>query len=379
MKRTISLPLLVLLCLNVFGQLNKEHNHLRAGDVLVKQQVEYIDPGESGKNKVWDFSKLKTINDEYTLTYSMPPLEEDSVYILGDNRYPQVNVFDNELLIGHEHNTMYYYRQTNDSLFMMGHENASVKVKHTNPILVAVYPMNFGQNNISKYISEGIYSGLIDIKYNGTIQTEVDAYGKIILPSGDSLSPVLRIKTTQLIKNKDLNIINEDLTLETYRWYSKGYRYPVFEIINNIKTNDKTKIFSTAFFFPPQDHLYLDYDPANQKLLDEIWNVEVITKNHNLLSYVDENSIEIEQIISCEIYPNPVVDNLILKYELFQDTDISFQLYSITGNLVRLIEKKKQIKGDYLENIDCSSLYPSQYILRIKSNNKFINHIIIKN
>ena len=89
------------------AQLNTSHNQYRAGDVLVKQQVEYVNPGQSGTNKLWDFSKLKSVNDEYTLTYSLPPLEGDSVYILGNIRYLKKDVSDNELIVGTEHNTMY--------------------------------------------------------------------------------------------------------------------------------------------------------------------------------------------------------------------------------------------------------------------------------
>lgn len=51
-----------------FCQLNVLHNRLRSGEVLIKQQVEYKDSGESGANRLWDFSKLKSVNDEYTLT-----------------------------------------------------------------------------------------------------------------------------------------------------------------------------------------------------------------------------------------------------------------------------------------------------------------------
>ncbi|EGJ99721.1 hypothetical protein HMPREF9455_03853, partial [Dysgonomonas gadei ATCC BAA-286] len=56
--------ILVLLSLWValpgFSQLNSSHNHLRPGDVLIKQQVEYRDPGNAGKDQLWDFSNLKT-------------------------------------------------------------------------------------------------------------------------------------------------------------------------------------------------------------------------------------------------------------------------------------------------------------------------------
>lgn len=56
----------------LYSQINKEHNRIRQGDKLVKYQVEYKDPGKAGENIVWDFSSLKTINEEYTVNYSLP-------------------------------------------------------------------------------------------------------------------------------------------------------------------------------------------------------------------------------------------------------------------------------------------------------------------
>ncbi|MDR1707403.1 MAG: hypothetical protein LBR46_05300, partial [Prevotella sp.] len=103
----VTLIVSVLFILPGYGQLNTVHNHFRPGDVLIKQQVEFADPGEAGANKLWDFSKVKTINDEYKLTYSLPPLLNDSIYIMGDMHFLKDRVQDDELIVGTEHNTMY--------------------------------------------------------------------------------------------------------------------------------------------------------------------------------------------------------------------------------------------------------------------------------
>jgi len=185
--------------LSAYGQSNTLHNHYRPGDVLIKQQVEFVDPGKTEVNQVWDLKKLKTINNEYNLTYSLPPLEGDSVYILGDARYKKKEVSKNELVVGTEHNTMYYYRLTNDSLLQTGHENPSIKLEYTTPMALMQFPLNYGQSITSDYKSKGLYSGTIDIQTKGTMTTTADAYRKVILPSGDTLSTALRIKTEQVI------------------------------------------------------------------------------------------------------------------------------------------------------------------------------------
>ena len=50
--------------------LQSRYNMFRADDVIIKQQVEYKDPGRSGANVLWDFSRLNVVNDEYELAYS---------------------------------------------------------------------------------------------------------------------------------------------------------------------------------------------------------------------------------------------------------------------------------------------------------------------
>lgn len=369
--------------LSVFGQLNTTHNHYRAGDVLIKQQVEYINPGDAGINKLWDFNKINPINDEYILRYDLPPLEGDSIYIHGSNRYKKKEIKENELIVGTEHNTMYYYRLTNDSLLQMGHENPSVILEYTHPMTLINYPLNYGQTVSSAYKSKGLYSSTINISTEGTMTTIADAYGKMILPSGDTLSPVLRVKTIQTIYDIPAQgSYTTDATasvgkqLETCRWYSKGYRYPVFETIRNINLADNTEIFTTAFFFPPQDHLYLDTDPDNLALLDELWKEteEDINRTENS----DTKIVSLEDIMTCKLYPNPVESIMNIEYELKEDAKVLFELYSMDGMPVRKITAKNKSKGIYYETLDCSTLSPKNYVLRITANGVFINEIIRK-
>ena len=58
--------------------LQSELNLPRAGDELVKEQVVFLESGESGENQIWDFSTLKLIDDacivSYFLTLTVAPL-----------------------------------------------------------------------------------------------------------------------------------------------------------------------------------------------------------------------------------------------------------------------------------------------------------------
>ncbi|MDU1893047.1 MAG: T9SS type A sorting domain-containing protein, partial [Dysgonomonas sp.] len=61
-----------------------------------------------------------------------------------------------------------------------------------------------------------------------------------------------------------------------------------------------------------------------------------------------------------------------------EDAVVSFQLYSIAGEVIRTTNKKKQQTGMYSEGIDCSSLRKGTYVLRINANKLFVNEIILK-
>ena len=368
--------------LAVFGQLNVEHNRFRAGDVLFKQQVEYVDPGPTGADRLWDFRKLKTVNDEYSLEYALPPLEGDSVYVLGDRRYRTEDVKENELIVGKEHNTMYYFHMKGDSLLQMGHENSTVVLAYTSPMAILLFPLNYGEFISSDYKAKGLYSGVVDFHTEGTITTLADAYGEILLPSGDTISPVLRVKTVQTIFDSPVSDDNPSeegnhgKQLVIYRWYVKGYRYPVFETLRDINLEDHSVVFATAFFFPPQDHLYLDTDSANLALLDQLWELDM----HNIDDPDNEHteSLTLSDILHCKIYPNPVHDLLNLEYEVKQDATVSFQLFTIYGLPVKQIGPMKKTRGVYYETFNFSSLTDKNYVLRITANNLFVNDVIMK-
>jgi len=379
---TLFLAVICNSALPVFGQLNALHNQLRAGDVLIKQQVEFVNPGKAGADQLWNFSKLKTVNDEYMLEYALPPLEGDSVYIVGDRRYKKNDVKENELIVGIEHNTMYYYHQTADSLLQTGHENPSVVLAYTSPLAILRFPLNYGEHISTDYQTKGLYSGTVNIQTQGTVTTTADAYGKMLLPSGDTLDLVLRVKTLQTIfdiPKEDNNAIeagNAGKQLETYRWYSKGYRYPVFETIRNLNLADSSVIFSTAFFFPPQDHLYLETDSANLALLEQLWDLD--NKIIDEPNAQHSETAVLKDIMTCKLYPNPVYSILNLEYELKQDAKVSFRLFTLQGLPMKTISPKKKTKGVYRETIDCSALPAKDYVLRITADDLFVNEVIVK-
>lgn len=146
--------LIVLFCflrvliLHSQSSINSELNMFRANDTIVKQQIEYKDPGRSGTNVLWDFSKQSLIDKKYTLIYA---LKKDT----------------GSIITGKEHRTRYYYSLQNDSLLLWGFENPTTKINHSQPELLLRFPTNYGDKTHGYYQGTGKYCGRLNIAVTG--------------------------------------------------------------------------------------------------------------------------------------------------------------------------------------------------------------------
>ena len=369
--------LLLAIPLTITAQIVQRYNSPRSGDEIIKQQVEFKDPGREGENVIWDFGKLKSINNRYSLTYSSPDLLDNSYYILGRDTI-QSNNDSVQSLIGTEHNTMYYLQVQNNSLSVLGHENATTSLKYTPSLLSMTYPTNYNELHQKQYQSKGLYSCRIPFESQGEIKQISDAYGIMILPSGDTLKNVMRVKTVQTIEETIFDVNNNvntilNMNVENYKWFSKGYRYPIFETIKTIPQDSSANEFSTAFFFPPQEHLYLDTDPDNLAVLDSLWNID-----HNIPDVTDPTEEQPNANLSYNFYPNPVESILTVEYYLEKPSSVTISLYNLDGRLIKTVVKPISSSGIYTEQIDCSSLAKGTYIISIGTGYKVYSDKVVK-
>lgn len=378
--KALSLFLFVSCCMFSHAQLNYKHNAIRSGDEIVKQQVEYKDPGRSGENVIWDFSKLKSIDPEYKLKYFSPRMMPDSTFRMGFKKISVNEANPEDLIIGLEHRTRYFYRYKGDTLYSLGHENATSLLSYQQDIPLQIYPMAYRDSISSTYNSHTKYSGRVDFYLSGKHRTIVDAYGKMILPSKDTLSHVIRVKSVQTFLEND-SLLKEDesplnMTVETYRWYVTGYRYPIFETVHTLTRKDsiESDYHATAFFFPPQEHYYLWNDEENLEVLDSLANQEDHIKDpvnqHNQFNQLAD--------FSYNFYPNPVQTNLHVEYYLEKPSDVSISFYNLNGQEVKSIPNQFHQEGFYSKEIDCSMLSTGSYILKLIVNNKIVNEKILK-
>ena len=356
--------MLGIMSLNAQNSLQSKYNMFRAGDEIIKQQVEYKDPGRAGENVLWDFSKLASVNDEYTLLY---------------------DTYNDTVIVGTEHLTQYRYTLQNDSLLLWGFENRSTRLINRRPELLLKFPVNFSGKSKSHYYAHGKHGNRLELEAMGTIETEADAYGMMVLPDKDTLKQVLRTRTIKYIaetsrpisesyfqKENHPEFVPDDsialrlqtdsviFVVETLRWYEKGYRYPVFETVRSWEQHHnkgrKYEFLATAFFYPPQAHYYLDDDADNLSLFD--------TGHAETDSISDNPDINPWKGLTYNFYPNPVIANLEIEIYLpRQANHVRMQLTDKIGRSVWEKRYRNWEEGIHSTQIIMSPFVRGEYVL----------------
>lgn len=365
--------------LNAQPFLSKPCNNLRGGDKLIKQQVEYKDPGDSGENVCWDFSKQKCIDDRYRLSY---------------------RTYDDSLIVGQEHRTLYKYIASGDTIFSYGFENPTTLVANSRPEIHLAFPLHYGDKHENYFHGNGDYCNRLFLALTGVSSIEADAYGVILLPSGDTLRQVLRVRQSKKIAQRmipyncilpsdtlfctdstDYHLATDSLTLqsETYRWYADGYRYPVFETIETTTLLHEKPVgrYCTAFYYTPADQYYdLANDPENQLKRDTEQARLEAENSYN--SRNEENKKSPEAVIRYHTSLSDDGNTLLFEYCLNEEADVSLALFDIQSRQLTQIIKMCQPPGTYTDTFSMSGLQPGEYTLRIVINGKIYGEKIIK-
>ena len=343
----------------------------------------YKHPGRAGANVLWDFSKQEAINKKYKLSYIQS--ETDSV------------------VTGCEHNTLYHYLLRNDSLYSLGYENPTTIINNQKPELLLTFPFSYQKRIEGYFYGTGNYCRRLDLTSQGKTVTWGDAYGMIILPNGDTLQHVLRVRSLKKIAEKMIPFVQKDsiiqpvvnidsinyhlnndsvyMQVETYRWYADGYRYPVFETVESITFKNQTpfKHFNTAFFYSPDKHSYLNDDPDNLAKLDEIEKENKKSKNSSGGSNSNSSGNNPnKELISYNIHIDKESNRISIEYDLTQQADVTISLYDMQGRLLVNYPKTNHPEGFYQEAIALDGFQLGEYLLRIVVNDKVYGEKIAK-
>ena len=335
-----------------FHKFTANRNAYRAADQLVKQQVQYKDPVINGKGLVWDFSMLQPINENYILHYFIP----DSTKM---NR-----------LCGQEHNTRYYYQLRNDSLLATGFENSTTYMEYPKPELKLRFPLVYGDTLYSEFEGKGQYCHRIGLHVKGYTRVMADAEGDILLPQNEKVKKALRVRALRHYTETGKDSV--EMTLDTYSWYAKGIRYPVFESVKTTisrkgdhkdekgESMKDTTVFTTSFYYPPELQ-------TSQVQTDSIlYDSEVETAEINMV------------FTEAKYMPNPVVSDLRISYKLTRSAKVWFSLHNNTGILQRSTTTQNMPEGYNNTIVNMSSLIPGTYSLYVHVDDMLLREVIIK-
>lgn len=94
-----------------------------------------------------------------------------------------------------------------------------------------------------------------------------------------------------------------------------------------------------------------------------------IWASSSLLGIDDDNSsAAIKKLkTNLKVYPNPVSDVTRLNFTLFKNSDVTIQVYNISGRLVKTIREKNVTKGDQTIDIDASDLSNGSYVVKFSA------------
>ncbi len=334
-------------------RLTSVRNAYRGDDKIVKQQVVFHDPGSSGRGLFWDFSMLQPINEEYSLKYFI----SDSTHMTR--------------LCGMEHNTRYYYRQQQDSLWAVGFENSTTMMEYTVPELRLKFPYAYGDTLFSFFTGTGEYCHRIPLKVKGYTRTIADAEGDLLLPQRETVKKALRIHTLRQYTETGKDSI--EMTLDTYSWYATGIRYPVFESVKTTvskilkkqseyeaASRKDTTVFTTSFYYPPELQ-------TSQVQTDSI-PVDKTNALQGIAAVFTE----------AQLMPNPVTDNLTINYKLTRAAQVWFTVHNNIGIPLCQTAPQNMSEGYNITTINMGGLLTGVYSLYVHVDDMVMKLNVVK-
>lgn len=264
---------ILLLILPVTETYAKDILHAPVIGEYVKQQVTYLPIDNAEGNQPWDLSKIHFLDKDFHVSNERCP-------------------FDEKIIVGTLHDTRYSYQSKNDSLLLWGYENHTSTIRYNMPEVIYRENLGIGEHTDGFFHGIEMYSGKLAFRIFGSYDFEVIGRGTATLPTGDSLRNVTlthymktiskikypKIKSLEQLENYVLknDTFGEDsiiqykerddaiIIVHQYKWYAEGYRYPIYETITT-STNDKEKLYETAYYFSLKEQEQL-YDEPNEKL-----------------------------------------------------------------------------------------------------------------
>lgn len=353
MKLKSSFMILFLLNFFVsFGQniLDEQFNLMRKNDAVLYEQVDYYNPGNAGEDEVWDFRSANILNkDNYVMEISV-----DS-----SSRYHK--------LIGNE---TFSYVYDSGYLKQYKTENRLSKILYFDKKVSIKYPFQFCDSIKESFQGYGMYCGNHFIRLKGDVFVKADGAGQVILSEKDTLNNVIRIYTVSTtsmnmgVDFADLDTLNTKQEIEEkYEWFCKGFRYPLYVIIQKSSYNNLEFVGSSNYAYRANPESFLSINDTRNDSLRQSellkQQLELKKKSQNVFFVIDNTD-----------------GKLNFRYSSRDVGYVSIVIAGSNGILYRKNNYKLEICDSGNIHIQTDGLLPAQYILYANVNGKVYSKIV---
>jgi hypothetical protein len=351
MRTKIFALLLLLLPVGLAGQtsLTFQNNSLRMNDSNNYQEIQFTEPGTSGPNQEWDFSRMQFTDKNQCSAIQFPSIQK------------MAGITACNLLLA-ENGYQYFLNSSEKILEEAGYVNNDLKLSlvYNDPVVKMKYPFAYGNQYTDHFEGFALFDGTSKIDIAGDYTVSADSYGTLILPDR-VIKDVLRVKSVK--SGQQNNVCGAtDFCNTRYSWFAAGYRYPLLNL-NIIETRSNgapTVVTKTANY-----------------------NIQQLYEKKGAFGAIAQSipakvpSSEIEVVIS----PNPFEDRLTYSYSLPESMDVSIDLYEMSGKTIGWIFKN-QAQGSGLHNGEFFAsrfgLVSGVYFMRFTFNKQIVIMRIVK-
>ena len=341
--------LLIATCTQCWSQnlLTRECNLFRDSDAISLQYVSYCCEGDGGQDVVWDFSSVDSEEGSHLVSFSVDSLSR--MYRTEDSEIKSYKLYSNILK-------------------QYGIENRLQKVRYHKQKLSMSYPLQYGDSLSMPFEGFGRYCGNHDISVQGQVTLQADGIGTLILSDRDTLKNVLRVYTlTTTAMAMDMEFATIDPSSlkqeieEKYEWYARGYRYPVYTIVQRTSFSNSQAVASShsAYRLLPENYT-ISSDKVNESVL--------------FSDSLSCKGLPIEDTFHYSIQDDGT--HVIIEYTSDRDVSVSAILASSMGIVYH--RQKKQVKAEEPGNIcfNYSGLQHGQYVVYINVNGKIYSKTV---
>lgn len=286
-----------------------------------------VTPGASGAHTTWNFTS--TLHATSTDTGRAVPCTAAAVSC---SSFPGSTL----ALKGPGYlNVTNYVAAGSTKLSQVGYWSAAdTNLVMTDPMDQIRYPFTYGTSFVDTF------SGMLTLSvahahHNGTISVTCDGFGTLMLP-GRTDTGVLRVHSSQLfIDSTSLfgSPVLTSYTIESYDWYKAGYH----SVLLTQQTVTQVGASSPTFRF-------VAYAAA------QLTGVEDVANN----------------IHSLELYPNPVQNELNIRFTATTGEQVRVSLYDMMGREVAVVADQ-YATGDQRLSYNTGSLPRGLYLLKVSS------------